>query len=120
MPASPPIIFAPPAAGAAPTAPVIVFQPAAAPVNQIKMTGGSFLGSGQRIFNPQAPAYEAGFTTYTAFDSSIYHYAGKWVISFGEDYTAEISSTAASPVGLTGWTILTGIGNPTIVELFVA
>lgn len=40
-----------------------------------------------------------------------------WRVSLNSDYIAHIDSDAPSPVGLTGWTVLAGVGEPTVAEL---
>lgn len=54
---------------------------------------------------------------YDAWDSGsgqIYHSGGNWVIQ-AAGYTATKASVAASPVGLTGWTVSLGTGQPVLV-----
>lgn len=47
--------------------------------------------------------------------TEIYYQAGVWVIiCYPNEYEARKTSTANSPVGLTGWTVIRGSGQPTI------
>ena len=66
------------------------------------------------------PFWSAGGWTYNgpnnAGASAIFYDGTKWIITSETQYTAELTSSAQYPDGLTGWTVTLGSGLPTVAS----
>lgn len=128
MPAAiPPVIFVPPTAGAPPAAAGAVFEPA--PVGQAMLviagtTATSGSANGPVVYaglSNNRPAWSTNGTLVAGAANTIVDYTGTaWRVSRGSVYSATRTSAAASPAGLTAWTMTTGTGSPTVTAFAVA
>jgi hypothetical protein len=119
-PAAPGAVFAPPSAGSPPAAPGAVFAPPTAVPQALRVTGVSTTEDAvpEMTFLRVAdvgghPAWQSNqFGEWTLTNSGM----GTWNLTENDDgfYAAE-SPPGALPVGLTGWTVTTGSGSPTVV-----
>lgn len=125
MPSAPPIIYVPPSAGSPPTAPNAVFAPAPAGKAQLVISGVSTSGiNGSVIYCgliANKPAWSTdGSQTAGASNTIVEYISGtSWKVSRGSSYSATKVSAAASPDGLTSWTVGTGTGSPVIAAFSV-
>jgi hypothetical protein len=125
MPALPPVVYVPPSAGAPPAAPAQVFAPAPAGKAALVISGVTTAGiNGYLIYCGLIAGKPAWSTdgTQTAGDSNTiveYISGTSWKVSRASSYSATKVSAAATPDGLTAWTIGIGSGQPTIAALAV-
>lgn len=125
MPASPVTIFTPPGAGATPTAPGAIYEPAPVGKAVLAITGVATAGvNGSLIYaglNDAKPAWSSdGTLTAGASNTICKSDAGTWSLSRGSAYAATKVSAAATPDGLTTWTVGTGSGSPILAAAAVA
>lgn len=124
MPANPPVIYVPPSAGGPPAAPNAVFAPAPAGKATLVISGVATSGvNGSVIYCGLIlgqPAWSSDGTQVAGAGNTIAEYTGTaWKVSRGSSYSATKTSAAASPDGLTSWTVGTGSGSPTIAAFAV-
>ena len=66
------------------------------------------------------PAWSTDGTQTAGASNTIAEYTGTaWKVSRGSSYSATKTSAAATPDGLTSWTVGTGVGGPTIAAFAV-
>ena len=122
MPTSPPVVYTPPSPGGSPTNPRSVYEPAPAGLAILVITDVATSGiNGQLVYcgliNSVAAWSTDGTQTAGASNSILEYISGtSWRLSRGSSYSATKVSGAA-PNGLTGWTVGTGSGSPTVTAL---
>lgn len=120
MPAAPPVIYTPPSAGAPPSAPGAIYEKAPDGKAVLVISGVSTSGiNGSVVYAgliAGKPAWSTdGSQTAGAANTIVEYISGtSWKVSRGSSYSATKVSAAASPDGLTTWTVGTGTGSPTI------
>lgn len=124
-PTAPPAIYTPPSPGSPPSAPGAVFEPAPAGKAMLTISGVTTAGvNGNVIYCGLIlglPAWSSNGTQTAGAGNTIVEYTGtQWKTSRGSSYSATKTSAAATPDGLTAWTVGTGTGGPTIAAFAVA
>jgi hypothetical protein len=126
MPANPPVVYVPPSAGGPPAAPSAVFAPAPAGKAALAISGVATAGiNGNVIYCGlinNKPAWSTdGSQTAGAANTIVESDNGgtSWLVRRGTSYSAQKTSAAASPDGLTSWTVIIGSGSPTIAAFAV-
>lgn len=117
MPSAPAIIFTPPTLSPAAAPQCHEAPPAGKAVLQISGTLTSGVAGVVKYagLNAGTPAWSTdGTLTAGASNVIVKKDAGVLSISLGSSYSATKTSDATDPVGLTGWTIGTGTGQPTV------
>lgn len=126
MPTAPPVIYTPPSAGSPPAAAGAVFEPAPTGKAMLTISGVSTSGiNGNVIYCgliAGKPAWSTDGTQTAGASNTIVEYVSgtSWKVSRGSSYSATKVSAAATPDGLTSWTVGTGTGSPTIAAFAVA
>lgn len=125
MPTTPPVIYTPPSAGAPPSAAGAVFEPAPSGKGMLSISGVATAGiNGTVIYCGLIlgkPAWSSDGSQTAGASNTIVEYTGTaWKVSRGSSYSATKTSAAATPDGLTTWTVGTGSGSPTIAAFAVA
>jgi len=108
-----------------PTAPVKIYEPAPAGLEALVISGVATAGGNGRLVHA---GLKGGYSPWSSDGSqvvgaanAIQEYTGtQWKLSLGSAYSALKTSAAASPVGLTSWTVGTGSGSPTVAAATVA
>lgn len=120
MPSAPPVIYTPPTPGGTPAAPAAPFEPAPAGKNLLLISGVSTAGVNGYLryagrFN-NYPAWSTDGTQVSGPANAILNYNGTttWWLVMGSTYSVSKVSAAATPDGLTSWTIGLGTGSPVI------
>ena len=125
MPANPPVVYVPPSAGGPPAAPNAVFAPAPAGKAALSISGVATAGiNGNVIYCGlinNKPAWSTDGSQTAGASNTIAEYISgtSWKVSRGSSYSATKVSAAASPDGLTSWTVGTGSGSPVIAAFAV-
>jgi len=124
-PDAPPVIYTPPSPGAPPSAAGAVFEPAPAGKAMLTISGVTTSGvNGNVIYCGLIlgkPAWSSDGTQTAGASNTIAEYTGTaWKVSRGSSYSATKTSAAATPDGLTSWTVGIGVGGPTIAAFAVA
>jgi hypothetical protein len=125
MPATPPVIYTPPSAGAPPAAPNAIFAPAPEGKAALVISGVATAGINGKVIYcgliANKPAWSTDGSQTTGASNTIVEYISgtSWKVSRGSSYSATKVSAAASPDGLTAWTVGTGSGSPVITAFAV-
>lgn len=120
MPASPPVIFVPPSAGSPPPAAGAVFEPSPEGKSVLTISGVSTSGiNGSVIYCgliAGKPAWSTDGTQEISVQNTLVQYISgtTWNVLRSGIYSATKASAAATPDGLTAWTVGTGSGSPVI------
>ena len=126
MPANPPVVYVPPSAGGPPAAPSAVFAPAPAGKAVLVISGVATAGiNGFVIYCGlinNKPAWSSDGTQTPGASNTIVQSGDLgtvWTCSRDGVFGSNKVSSAATPDGLTSWTITLGSGSPVIAALAV-
>lgn len=106
-----------------PSNPVKIFEPAPAGKAVLVISGVSTSGINGNVHYcgliAGVAAWSTDGTQTAGASNTIVEYSGgaDWKISRGASYSATKTSAAATPDGLTSWTVGTGSGSPTVTAL---
>ena len=119
MPTAPISIFTPTPPGGPPTAPRAVFAPAPAGKQSLVISGVTTAGINGAVIYAGLQAEKAAWSTDGTLipgsaNTIVEHTGGAWKVSRGSSFSATKTSSAATPEGLTAWTVGTGTGSPVI------
>lgn len=125
MPSAPPIIYIPPSVGGTPAAPQLVYEKAPAGKATLVISGVSTAGiNGSVVYAGLilgVASWSTDGTQTAGASNTIVQYTGtQWSVSRGSSYSATKTGASTPPDGLTGWTVGTGTGSPTLVAASVA
>lgn len=109
-PTAPATVLGAVSGGGSPTAPGAVLAAPDATNYGVSITGTS--GANGTLANV-GDGNDDGYDTFNGSISQAYWSGGNWIIQ-AAGYSAFKTSSAATPVGLTGWTITVGTGQPTV------
>jgi hypothetical protein len=121
-PSSPPTVFVPPSPASPPAAPGAVFQPAPVGKAVLTISGVSTSGINGNVYYAGLQNGVYSWTSdglpVTGNSGVVVDYNGSyWRVAknyTGSTYTASKTSGAATPDGLTSWTVGLGTGSPVI------
>lgn len=125
MPASPPVVFVPPSAGAPPASAGAIYEPAPAGKQVLNISGVSTGGANGPVIyaglNDGKAAWSTDGTLVSGASNTIVKSdSGVWSVARGSSYSATKTSAAATPDGLTAWTVGTGTGSPSLAAATVS
>jgi hypothetical protein len=122
-------VFVPPSAGSPPAAAGAVFEPAPAGKSVLVISGAVTAGvNGSVVYCGlinSKPAWSRDGTQSTSNPANVLVFSGigspNWIVQIGNgtSYYAAKSSSAATPDGLTAWTVSPGSGSPVIAAFAV-